>query len=465
MRLYKPIRRPLAVLSVLMFCSLAAPADCVAGTTTRPNLVVFISDDHGFGDSSVAGAREFRTPHLERLAANGMTFTHAFAASPTCAPSRAALLTGWMPARNGAMLNHQPPHREIKKLPAYLQELGYEVVAFGKVAHYKQGADYGFDHVSHDDFHEDDCIDAAVEFLNDRVSEKRLCLLVGTNWPHVPWPEASGRSADEFVPPRSQIDTPATRAWRARYAAAVERADDDLGRVYDAAFETLGANTLFLHFSDHGAQWPLGKWNLYDAGTHVPLFAVWPGVIRPRSRSTAMLSLVDVLPTLIEVAGGRPPAQFDGESFAGVFKDPRRSHREFIFTTHSGDGRMNAYPMRSIRTRRWKYIRNLRPESKHTTHIDQGNAIDGKLYWKSWLQKAEDEPAAAEIIRRYHHRPAEELYDLEADPQELRNLASDPDHEKPLTRLRLQLDDWMRRQGDHGLVSEEAIQTETTSIR
>jgi len=403
MQLPAPIARMITALNLLLVCSGSAATYCLA-ETTKPNLVIFISDDHGYTDTSVAGASEFETPNLARLARNGMTFTHAFAASPTCAPSRAALLTGLMPARNGAMLNHQPPRREVKKLPAYLHELGYEVVAFGKVAHYKQGADYGFDHVSHDGFHEDDCIDAALEFLKKRSSDRRLCLFVGTNWPHVPWPQAvPDRTTDSFVPPPTHVDTPETRQWRARYAAAVQRADNDLGKVYDAAFEKLGTNTLFLHFSDHGAQWPLGKWNLYDAGTHVPCLAVWPGVIRPESRAAAMISLVDVLPTLVEVAGGTPPSHLDGRSFNEVLRGGQTSHREFILTTHSGDGRMNAYPMRSVRTRRWKYIRNLWPEARHTTHIDKGNSVDGNAYWDSWIAKAEADRAAAEVVRRYHH--------------------------------------------------------------
>ena len=278
---------------------------------SKPNLVVFIADDHGYLDTSVAGAKEFHTPSFERLARDGMMLTHCFAASPSCAPSRAALLTGLMPIRNGAMLNHQPPRADVKKLPAYLQELGYEVVAIGKVAHYTQVRDYGFDFTSHDTFHDDECVPAAVEFLKQRQSKKPLCLLVGTNWPHVPWPAANAKtgdhSASEFVPPPTHVDTHETRDWRARYAAAIDRCDRDLGLIYDEAFKCLGQNTLFIEFSDQGAQWPFGKWDLYDAGTRTTLFAVWPGKIKPGSQSNALISLVDVLPTLIEPPADRRP--------------------------------------------------------------------------------------------------------------------------------------------------------------
>lgn len=439
-------------------CLALVSLSVVVAAPSRPNIVVFISDDHGYLDSSLTGSREFRTPNLDRVARAGMTLTHVFAASPSCAPSRAAFLTGLMPMRNGSMLNHQPPGADAKKLPAYMHALGYEVVAYGKVAHYKQGKDYGFDHVSHDDFHNDQCVTAALEFLKERKSERPLCLLVGTNWPHVPWPdEAADHSHDAELPP-THVDTPETRSWRARYVAAVERYDADLGMVYDAANKTLGPNMLFIHFSDHGAQWPFGKWNLYDAGTRVPFVAVWPGVIRPESKSEALVSLIDLLPTLVEAAGGAAPDDIDGKSFLEVLQGRRGEHRERIFTTHSGDGRMNAYPMRSVRTRDWKYIRNLQPDARYSTHIDLGKPVDGSEYWQSWVEAGRTDPAAAAVVNRYHSRPAEELYDLRADPFEQHNLAVAPEHANVLSRLRRQLDDWMRAQGDRGVEAEEELQ-------
>src|SRR5262249_10903537 len=126
-----------------------------AAESARPNIVVFLTDDHTLLDSTVYGSKEVRTPNMERLAAAGLTFDRAFVASPSCAPSRAALLTGLMPARNGAEPNHSKPRAELKKLPAYLKELGYEVVAFGKVSHYQHTGDYGFDYFAHDKYHED----------------------------------------------------------------------------------------------------------------------------------------------------------------------------------------------------------------------------------------------------------------------------------------------------------------------
>ena len=100
------------------------------------------------------------------------------------------------------------------------------------------------------------------------------------------------------------------------------------------------------------------------------MIAVWRGKIAAGSRTPAMVSWIDILPTLVDVAGGRPPTDIDGRSFAGVMRGQTKVHRDRIFTTHSGDGRMNVYPTRSVRTADWKYIRNLNPEFYYTTHVD-----------------------------------------------------------------------------------------------
>ncbi|MES2469958.1 MAG: sulfatase [Verrucomicrobiota bacterium] len=397
----------------------------------KPHLVIFLADDFSFLDSELQGAGDVRTPNMRKLAAAGMTFSHAFVASPSCAPSRAALLTGLMPARNGAEVNHSKPRPELKKLPAFLKEQGYEVVAFGKVSHYKHTADYGFDHFEFDGFHQHQAIPAALKWLRERRSEKPLCLFVGSNWPHVPWPKPAPWTdpAKAELPP-SQIATPETREARTAYATAVARMDDELGRVLDTARETLGPHVVTLMTSDHGAQFPFGKWNCYDAGIRVPLLVSWPGVIAPGSRSGAMVSWVDILPTLVDLAGGPAPADLDGRSFVPVLRGQATDHRDRIFTTHSADGKMNNYPMRSLRTRDWKLILNLTPDAKYTTHIDlaprESKPGNWGTYWESWVRAAESDPAAAATINRYHHRPSVELYDLNKDPHELQNLAQDP---------------------------------------
>ena len=431
---------------------------CLPGISAaqKPHIVVFLADDHGHLDSEVYGSSEVRTPNMLRLAADGMTFTHCFVTSPSCAPSRASLLTGLMPARNGAEANHAKPRAELKKLPAYLKELGYEVAAFGKVSHYKHTADYGFDKFAHDAFHEHAAIPAALKWLRERKSDKPLCLFVGSNWPHVPWPEETNPPMAAVSLPPTLVATPETIQARRHYYAAVARMDLDLGSIYDASREALGTNLLFLHSSDHGAQFPFGKWNCYDAGIRTSLLVSWPGRIKAGSRSDAMVSWVDILPTLVESAGSRAPGNLDGRSFLPILLGITNRHRDRIFTTHSSDGNMNVYPIRSMRSRDWKYIVNLHPEFKFTTHIDlaQRNAQPGYWggYWDSWKAAAQTNSVAGEKVARYHQRPREELYNLKSDPHEQRNLAIETSQSERLGEMRQELQTWMREQNDQGTV-------------
>jgi uncharacterized sulfatase len=431
----------------LLLTSLSAHA----AENARPNIVLFLADDLSWADCSINGGHEIPTPNMERVARDGMTFSHAFVASPSCAPSRAALLTGVNCARNGAMFNHAKPRAELKKWPAYFKELGYEVAAIGKTAHYAQVKDYGFDYCSHFNYHEDDCVTAAVAWLEKRESSKPLCLIVGTNWPHVPWPLKSEFQPDAMVLPPTHVTTAETRAARTRYAQAVANADRDLGLVYDAARRKFGDQCFFLFSADHGAQWPFAKWNCYDAGIRTPLVAVWPKTIAAGSRAAAMVSWLDILPTCLDVAGAQPAADLDGQSFLAVLRGEKNELRSVIFTTHSGDGKMNEFPIRSVRTRDWKYLRNLDPAREFHSHIDRA---EPQAYWNSWTAKAQGDADAKAIVERYLHRPAEELYDLTADPLEQHNLAADPQQTDRLAEFRRQLDEWMRAQGDQGLATK-----------
>jgi N-sulfoglucosamine sulfohydrolase len=166
------------------------------------------------------------------------------------------------------------------------------------------------------------------------------------------------------------------------------------------------------------------------------------------------VSLVDLLPTFIEAAGGTPPDDIDGCSFLPVLLGSKDKHRDAIFATHTRDGRMNDFPMRCIRTRTHKYILNLKPDNTYTTHITDGKDQDGRDYWRSWLEKAKTDEHAARMVRRYQHRPTEELYDLRVDPYELNNIAADPANRHLVSSLRKRLEQWMKEQADPGIAAK-----------
>lgn len=428
----------------LLFTVTAGLALC-ALAQARPHIVVFLTDDLGVLDTTVYGSQDVRTPNVERLAAAGMTFDRAFVASPACAPSRAALLTGLMPARNGAEANHTYPKPGTKYLTEDLHDLHYEIAAFGKVAHGQNKPEYGFDYYSHPRVG----MAANVQvYLEERTSDGPLCLLVGDRRPHVPWTEDNIYDAETVGLPPYFIDTPETRAHRARYYSDITGLDSEFGRVADLAKEHLGDDVIFVFTSDHGGQWPFGKWNLYDSGTRVPLIVAWNGRIAPGTRTGAMVSWIDLFPTLIDLAGGAAPADIDGKSFRAVLEGDAAEHRGEIYTTHSADTVFNVYPIRSIRTKRFKYILNLLPDHLHTNHSDILRKDGAGAFWDSWDRAAETDPGAAAIVQRYFQRPDEELFDLDADPLEQENLAEQPEHRARARNLRAKLERWMDDQGD-----------------
>lgn len=415
----------------------AAAALCLAGGSflgaeekkQPPNLVLFLADDHGVEDAGCYGNPDVRTPHIDQLAREGLRFERAYCASPSCTPSRSALYTGLMPARNGAHPNHTPVHEGTQSLAHYLAPLGYRVVLFGK-NHVSPRSAFPFEHVegrippAGPD--QGSALDTArlEQILAAHDSDQPLCLIVSSWSPHIPWPKNDGYNPAELELPPGSVDTPESRKARARYYSDVTQLDARLGSCL-ASLERhgYGKNLLFIYSSDHGAQWPFAKWNLYEAGTRVPLIVRWPEHVQAGQTTSAMVSLVDLLPTFIEMAGGKPPGELDGRSLAPVLAGKTDRHREAIFTTHTGDSRINRSPMRAVRTVRYKYILNLHPQVKYETHISRGVARDGRDYWDSWLAAAQYDWSAKRIVAAYENRPREEFYDLTRDPHEQRNLS------------------------------------------
>lgn len=419
----------------------------------QPNIVIYLSDDHSQFDCGLYGADDIPTPNFEALAENGMTFSHAFVASPSCAPSRAAMLTGLMPARNGAEANHTYPRKGTRFLIDDLKEAGYEVVAFGKVGHGKQQSNASFDLVKPGAGYEN-LRKNVKDYLENRANEKPLCLFVGISNPHVPWPQQTSFDPAKLKFPPIHLDTPSTRVHRAAYYQEIKEVDLLMGELRELSQKHLD-NILFVHSSDHGSQWPFGKWTLYDYGIRVPLLVSWPGVVESGSRSDAMVSLIDLLPTVLKLAGGQVADGIDGQSFADVLKGEKKSHRNRVFTTTSGDGRMNVYPIRSVRTRDWKLIHNLHPEFAFTNHSDLHRKPLAGEYWTEWAELGKTDERAKQIVDLYYKRPEWELYHVVEDKWEQENLIHDPVQFELIKRLKQELSQWMKSQNDLETVFNE----------
>jgi len=412
---------------------------------TKPHIVLYLADDLTYDDLGVNGAKIVRTPNLDEFANKGIIFNKAFIASPACAPSRAALLTGLMPARNGAVVNHTYPKAGTPVLITKLKEAGYKVLAFGKVAHDEMNnhADFDFYHSQKVNLFKN------VKSVLDTINiNSPICLLVGDRRPHVKWTTENIYRLDEIDLPSYLIDTKETREHRGRYYSDITGLDMEFGNIMQYAEKKLGNNVVKLFSSDHGSQWPFGKWNLYEAGIHVPLLVQWKGQIEEGISTNAMVSWIDIFPTLLEIAGVKLPSGLDGKSFIEVLSKPEKEFRKLIFTTHTGDANMNIYPIRSVRSLRYKYILNLLPNCYHTNHSDRLRKDGAGAYWDSWDKKAETDPDAKKIIAKYYVRPAEEFYDLQIDPTEQNNLINDSSLKKYIVQMKRELQKWMKEQED-----------------
>jgi arylsulfatase A-like enzyme len=292
------------------------------------------------------------------------------------------------------------------------------------------------------------------KYLDGRTVKGPVALLIGDRRPHVPWTKKLLYQPEKIVLPEFFINTKETREHRAMYYSDLTTLDQEVGRIYELACKRFGENFIFIFSSDHGAQWPFGKWNLYEAGIKVPLLVVWPSHIMPETRTDAMVSWIDIFPTLLDLTGGNVPSGLDGKSFKKVLDGKKDKFRKYIFTTHTGDGKMNVYPIRSVRDSRFKYIRNLRSDTYHSNHSDILRKPQAGAYWDSWDETAKTDPRAAAIIQKYYVRPAEEFYDILSDPNEQNNLIDSKDYQKQINRMRNLMTDWMKKQRDSGKISE-----------
>ncbi len=435
---------------------------CCAQAKERPDILLFIADDLGYLDTEISGSPDAVTPHITQLAAEGMVLERAYVNSPSCAPSRAALFTGLRSQRNGIEANHDITRFDgVQHILTGFQALDYEIAAFGKVRHGGEKSrdkwDHGIEHYGSGTV----IAEEIASFLAQRDDNRPLLLLVGSNPPHVPWPMHSSFDPDKVTLPVKSIDTPKTRVSWTQYLEGVKTMDGLFGQA-KALFEQHAGNDNIIAFtSDHGAQWPFAKWNLYEAGTRVPLIVKWSGKVAAGSKSQALVSWIDIFPTLTDLAGGQLKADIDGKSFSGVLTQAKKQHRDKVFTTHTGDGvtanAANSYPMRAVVTERFKYIRNMHPEFLYTNHLTRNVHIDHNKHWPEWMAKAKSDAEASATVRAYLARPAEELYDLEKDPFEQHNLAQDPAYGSILLTLRQDLHQLMQQSQDRVVVTGNPI--------
>ncbi len=454
----------------LGYAGLAAASAVAAGGTstaseptrqTKPNFLLIIGDDCTYNDLRVYGGQNAATPNIDRLASDALVFNRAYLGSAMCQPCRAELYTGLYPMRNGCAWNHSASRPDVTSMPHHLKALGYRVGLAGKV-HVKPAKVFPFENVGGFDAsctrdptkpHDTQQIR---RFMADN-QDRPFCLVIALVEPHVPWVmgDASKYPPKKLNLPPNIADTPRTREDFSRYLAEITYLDEQVGDILKVLEQSGKAdNTLVLFTSEQGSQFPGCKWTNWDTGLHTALLARWPGKVAPGHRTGALVQYADVLPTLVDAAGGDVSKHnYDGTSFLPVLLGKESKHRKFVYGMHNNIPEGPAYPIRTISDGQYRYIRNLQPDEIYIEKHLMGWSGAGKLnnpYWATWIRNAWNDRHTYDLVKRYMHRPAEQLYHTTKDPYEMNNLADDPAASAVKARLSAELDRWMKQQGDPG---------------
>jgi len=433
-----------------------------AGGAAEPNFLFIIADDCTYRDIGCYGGQA-HTPNIDRLASQGVRFTHCFQAAPMCSPTRHNIYTGLYPVKSGAYPNHTFAKPGTKSVVHYLKPLGYRVALSGK-RHIATPDVFPFEYLpggKNPDF------EALDTFLaNCRRGETPFCLFACSNEPHSPWNKGdpSRYDAEALELPPYFVDTAETRENLVRYLAEITYYDWQVGQCLALLDKhALAESTLVVVVSEQGSSFPFGKWTCYDTGLQSACIARWPGKIAPGTVSDALIEYVDVLPTFVDAAGGTPDEVLDGKSLVPLLLGQTAEHKQHVFGEMTTRGIINGsehFGIRSVRSRQFKYIWNFTPETPFR------NACTKSGIFQSWREKAADDAVAAEKVRRYEHRPGEELYDVGRDPYEWTNLADNPEFAEVKAELRARLLAWMEANGDRGQQTElEAFEHQTRALK
>ena len=419
-------------------CSGAASAPAVIAQTMalspkRPNILYIHSHDTGryiqpYGHNVPA-------PALQGLAEGGVLFRQAFSAAPTCSPSRAALLTGQY-AHNAilGLVNRGFSLFDYKRHIVHtLRSAGYTSVLAGLQHVAKSKDTIGYDQVLRPQADRAEFVGpATVEFLNGRPKQP-FFLDVGFSETHRPWPEPGPREDTRFtLPPATMADTPRTRLDMAAFKGSVRIMDQAVGEILRALEANgLAGNTLVIYTTDHGLPFPSMKCNLTDHGIGVSLIMRGPGLFSGGKIVDAMISHIDIFPTICDLLEIEAPAWLAGKSILPVLKGGVQESNEEIFAEVTFHG---AYePQRCVRTRRWKYIRHF--DDRARTVLTNCDDSPSKTFW---------------VEHGWRRRPvaAEQLYDLVFDPNELTNVIGVPSLGTVADEMRGRLNRWMKATDD-----------------
>ena len=438
------------LLSLSALWAVALPA------ADRPNILLLTVDDMSCDSVGVYGCKlPGTTPHMDRLAAQSLRFAHAHTTVGNCMPCRNVMFSGLHSHNNKVEGFYQVKNPGWPHLVDLMKASGYFTGIRGKVSHSSPYQPFAWDAIL------DALPDGTKAHIKDvrsygaattagitqaKAAKKPFCLVVNISDPHKPFwkgpndPHKPSRiyTADEVPIPGFLFDDPQVREELALYYTSVRRADDAVGAVLKA-LETSGEadNTVVMFMSDHGMPLPFAKTQLYHHSTRTPWMVRWPGVTRPGSVDKQhMISVVDFLPTVLDIIGIKHPKRLDGRSYLPLLKGDTQPSRGHVIKEYNENSGRSRDPMRAIQTKRFLYLFNPWSNGERVF----ATATTGTATFRRLAALAKTNNKLASRLDLYKHRVPEELYDVVKDPDCLHNLIDSPQHLAELKRLRAKLD-------------------------
>jgi len=456
----------------------------LAGSNKKwPNILFCISDDQCWLHAGAYGDKVVKTPNFDRIAKEGVLFTHAFCTAPSCSPSRAGILTGqemWRLEEGGIL--YSTLDKKFQVYPDILEENGYEIGFTGKgwsPGSIKAGGRKR--NPAGPEYNNIKCqtpvgirnYDYAANFeafFKNKDKSKPFCFWYGSSEPHRAYKKGigveSGKKIEDVEVPGFLPDRPEIRSDILDYYFEIEHFDKHLGRMINV-LEDAGEldNTIIVVTSDNGMPFPYAKTNLYDWGVRMPLAVRWGSEAKSGRVVDDFISLTDFAPTFLDCAGLKIPRGMTGRSIKNILLSNKSGRvdksRDRVFTgierhtwcRPNGVG----YPMRAIRTHQWLYIRNYEPDRWPVGAADFKPPYNKQImYWqvdesptKTYLLEHQNEPDIKPFFKKiFGKRPAEELYDVKNDPAQMSNLADEPAFSEIKKQLHKQLEKYQRQTKD-----------------
>ncbi|TWU56656.1 Arylsulfatase precursor [Rubripirellula tenax] len=428
----------------------------------RPNFVILIADDVSYNDLGCFGSLDARTPRINALAMEGLRFSNAFLTASSCSPSRSSIITGRYPHNNGQAAElHQAISGHLPSFTGTLRDNGYFTCLAGK--HHMTWDDAAtvaaptepFDKVFQPNNKGNSGGHANwINAIEQRPVNQPFCFWFASLDAHrdwdsdQQWDEASYgpmHEPDRLHLPPAFVDTPETREDFASYLNEVTRFDHFVGRVIDRLkVEGVFDNTYIFVLADNGRPFPRAKTRLHDDGMQTYLIATGPKIQRPGAVCDSLVSVIDIAPTITQLAGAEKPESFQGESMLPLFEDLTSTIRPYAFSEHNWHDYESL--ARSVRDGRWLLIKNFRPQFAMQGPADSVRSPTHQALRSAAASAEPLTPIQADVLAA--PRPETELYDTAGDPHQIHNLADDPKYAVIQSRLLSTLRTWREKTGD-----------------